>query len=216
MDKAQFSMEFGVSDSEIEQYIDEGMPCRGDRDELEFDTSKVATWLVAAGKAEIDRDKVASTKTGAAEKLGVTEKTFGLWTQIDGFPGRIGYYPIADIRSWNETRDKKVNQYATTDELRPKDNADLSIKEQRDLLKLEQERGLLVEVEEIKRDVQRAYAYAVAELNTLAGKVESQLPAGIDDEIVRIIREVINRGIRESLTILAEQELMFEDDQPAT
>ena len=70
----------------------------------------------------------------------------------------------------------------------------------------------MVEVEEVKRDIQRAYAYAVAELNLLSGKVESKLPAGIEGELVRIIRETIKHTVAECLTILAELEDKYEDD----
>ena len=71
---------------------------------------------------------------------------------------------------------------------------------------------MLVEVEEVKRDIQRANACAVAELNLLPGKVESRLPAGLDGELVQIIRETIKQTVVESLTILSEQEDNYEDD----
>ncbi len=136
---------------------------------------------------------------------------------MDGFPGRPGFYPLLEIREWNDSRDKKVNQFATKAEVEKNSssNRELSIKERRDLLKLQQEQGLLVEVAEVNRIMRLSTSYAVAELNLIAGKFESKLPAGTDEELVAIMRETIKQTVREACTILSEMEMDFRDDDDA-
>ena len=216
MDRAEFCQRLGIDETALDGLIQEGLPWYGAEDNPEFDDSEVATWLVVHGKAEINQDRVARTASEAAVKLGIAKTTLYQWAHRKGFPGRTGYYPIDEIREWDSAQVKKLNQYATIEDVENR-NGDkgqaVSVKERRDLLKLKKEQGLLVDVEEVKRDTQRANAYAVAELNLLSGKVESKLPAGLDGELVQIIRETIKDTVVECLTILAELENNYDDDE---
>ncbi len=125
------------------------------------------------------------------------------------------YRPTSRLR---ESHDKRVNQYATQGDVEKKPSSDreLTIKEQRDLLKLNEERGLLVEVSEVNRIMQLSTSYAVAELNLIAGKFEARIPAGTDEELVAIMRETINQTVREACTILSEMEMDYRDDEDNT
>ena len=73
----------------------------------------------------------------------------------------------------------------------------------------------LVEVSEVNRIMQLSTSYAVAELNLIAGKFESKLPAGTDEELVAIMRETIKQTVREACTILSEMEMDYRDDDDA-
>lgn len=212
MDRTGCCDRLSIDEARLEEFIALGMPWHGESADPEFDESECATWLFVNGKAEIDREKVCRTAVDATVKLGVSLRTLTAWSHLDGFPGRPGYYPIAEIEEWDVARNKKLNQHATQADVDDETCEKLSVKERRDLLKLKREEGLLVEVEEVKRDVQRANACAVAELNLLSGKIESRLPAGLDLELVQIIRETIKATVAESLTILSEQELDYKDD----
>ena len=189
---------------------------------ITFDEFGVASFPVPRhafvnGKATIDTSKVTRTATDAAHRLGISRQTLHTWAKVDGFPGRPGFYPIQEIVEWDATRNKRVNQYATQEDDKKESSSDreLSIKEQRDLLKLQKERGELVEVAEVCRDIQRAYAYAVSELNLIAPKVESKLPADLDQGLVRVIRDMINQTVNEVRTIIADHEFNYRDDEDA-
>lgn len=196
----------GVTETRLEEWITAGLPCTGERPDEEFEQAEVATWLYQTGRAEIDRDNVATNGDDASRRLGISRRTLTEWQHLPGFPGRSGYFPINDIMRWNEQRDKKVNQYATQSESdeNKKRRPDLTIKEQRDLLKLQQERGELVEIDVVTGVLSRGVAFAKAELALIAGKVESRLPAELGDDLVRLIREQINRAVDEACTLISE------------
>ncbi len=217
MDCDEFCRKFDCGKMELEAFIEERMPWHGERSDPEFDEPEVASWLFVNGKATIDTSKVARSATDAADRLGISRQTLHTWAKVDGFPGRPGFYPLREICDWNESRDKKLNQYTTEAEAEEKSSdRSLSIKEQRDLLKLKQEQGELIEVAEVCRDIQRSYAYAVSELNLIAPKVESKLPADLDQELVRIIRDTIRQTLHEVRTILADHEHNYRDDEDNT
>lgn len=206
MNREEICHRLGIDETHLERLIAEGMPAHGEPPEEVFDEPEVATWLYRNGKAQIDRDEVSVTTAEAAERLGIHRRTLLDWCKKDGFPGRSGYYPIGAIRDWDAARTKKVNQYATIEEEqeRPEKKEQLSIKEQRDLLKLEKERGELIEVDEVRRTLARGVSYAVSELGLIAGRVESRLPAGLDADLVRIIRDTIKTTVEEACTIVSE------------
>ena len=214
MDRNGFCHKFDCDAMKLDGFIGEGMPWRGDRSDPEFDEAEVATWLLVNGKAAIDASKVARTATDAAQRLGISRQTLHAWAKINDFPGRPGLFPIEEIREWDASRSKRVNQYASQEDIekKPSSNGELSIKERRDLLKLQQEQGLLVEVIEVKRIMQLSTSYAIAELNLIAGKFESKLPAGTDEELVAIMRETIKQTVREACTILMEMDFRDDDD----
>ncbi len=218
MDRHEFCRKFDCDEIELEAFIGEGMPWRGERSDPEFDESEVATWLYTSGRATIDATKIAQTATDAAQRLGISRQTLHTWAKIDGFPGRPGFYPIQEIVKWDAARNKRVNQYANQEDVEEKSspNRELNIKEQRDLLKLQRERGELVEVAEVCRDIRRSYAYAVSELNLIAPKVESKLPADLDQELVRIIRDTIRQTVDEVRTIIADHEYDYRNDEGNT
>ena len=69
-----------------------------------------------------------------------------------------------------------------------------------------------MEVSEVNRIMRLSTSYAVAELNLIAGKFESKLPAGTDEELIAIMRETIKQTVREACTILSEMEMDFRDE----
>ena len=217
MDRHEFCHKFDCDEMELEAFIEEGMPWHGEQSDLEFDEAEVATWLLVNGKAAINTSKVARSATDAAQRLGISRQTLHTWAKIDSFPGRPGLFPIDEIREWDASRSKRVNQYATQGDVKEKSssNGELSIKEQRDLLKLQQEQGLLVEVAGVKRIMQLSTSYAVAELNLIAGKFESRVPAGTDEELVAIMRDIIKQTVREACLILSEMEMDYRNDHDA-
>lgn len=212
MNREEVCNRLGIDESKLDEFIAADMPWHGESQDPEFYEAECATWLVVNGKAEVDRDKVSRTATEASEKLGVARQTLHAWSRMDGFPGRPSYYPIDEIREWDAAKNKRLNQHATQDDAEGKSREKLSVKDRRDLLKLQKEEGLLVEFEVVKRDIQRANSYMIGELNLLPGKVESKLPAGLEANLVQIIRAAIKDTVAECLRIMSEHEGDYKED----
>lgn len=205
MNSGEFLERLGIDAATLQTYLDDGLPFRGSEDDPEFDDSETATWLVRHGKVELDPTRVACSMEAAAGQLGIGVGSFHRWAQLEGFPGRPSYYPLAEIKQWHDEI-KEAKSPA-------KEKGPLSIKEQRDLLKLREESGLLVEVVEVNRIMQLSTSYAVAELNLISGKFESRVPAGTDEELVAIMRDIIQSTVREACTILSEMEMDFQNQR---
>lgn len=203
MNGGEFRRQLGIDAVTFQAYLDEGLPWHGNEDNPEFDDVETATWLVQQGKVELDPTRVARSMQLAADQLGIGVGSFHRWAQLEGFPGRPGYYPLIEIKEWHDALAVKTKP--------AKEKSSLSIKEQRDLLKLREEKGLLVEVSEVIRIMKLSTSYAVAELNLIAGKFESRVPAGTDEELIGIMRDIIKQTVREACTILSEMEMDFRE-----
>ena len=207
MNRAELCELLDIDETQLDCYLTEGMPHDGNSPDEEFEEEEVSTWLLTAGKAELDRDQVATTVAEAAKRLGCTWNTLRGWIGLEGFPGDLGYFPIAEIEEWNLSRVKKVNQHADTEDVKQNEHRELSIKERRDLLKLKKEESELLDAGRVKRMLQRLGSYLVSELNTLAGRIESRLPAGTSEEMVAIMRETTQQVVIECREIISEFQL---------
>ncbi len=207
----------GVDEAKIEEWMTLGLPFEGTKRKPEFNEYKVTAWLLEEGIAQLDDNRVAKSLNETAKRLGFNFKTVHGWSQQYDFPGCPGYYPLEKIDAWQKSRQatRRINQYMSvgqafekTNGTKPESNGEehLTIKQRRDLLKLKQEEGELVLIEEVRADMARAHSFIITQLNQIAGKIEVSLPASLDEDTVHLIRDTVKKEIKECCEIIAEHE----------
>lgn len=154
-------------------------------------------------------DLVCKTTWEAAKALGVGEATVDRWLREPGFPGksgdrgrRNGYFPIAAIRQWAESRasGRAGNAEATSDAKRRKLEAEAATRE----LELEERLGQLVDRSDVESVVSQQIATARSLLEEIPEAIAAALPAKMPERIKRLVARTARRKVGQALQALAE------------
>jgi hypothetical protein len=155
------------------------------------DLQAVEELLAEHEQGEKTRDKwVCRTLAEVAEFFGLAVQTVKQWRmESPAMPGAEGRYPLRDIVQW------RLNKLAGSTVLDAKRQADLeSIKLVNDKRAMEnaQKRGLLIEREEVERDMALLWSRLAARLVGVADRVATIVPA----EIKATTKERVEQEIR--------------------
>jgi phage terminase Nu1 subunit (DNA packaging protein) len=191
--------QLGIDELQLEKLISEGLPWTGTAKKKQFDNDAVVYWLIENGVADVEDDNIVKSTEEVGAALGVTGKAVEYWMKQEGFPGRVGYMPLDEIREWRkiwEDRRKSPKKDDGEDKL--------SIQDELRKLKLEQARSELISLHEVQGEFTRQSSHVRSELHNIPAKVESRLPSDLSPELVSMIREVLVSTIDESMKILRE------------
>lgn len=142
------------------------------------DLQAVEELLAEQEQAEKTRDKwTCKTLAEVAEFFGLAVQTVKQWRmESPAMPGSEGRYPLRDIVQW------RISKLAGNTVLDAKRQADLeSIRLVNDKRAMEnaQKRGLLIEREEVERDMALLWSRLAARLMGVADRVATLVPAEI-------------------------------------
>lgn len=180
---AELRAELGITERQLREWIQEGMPVERSRGTRRFDPSAVADWLVDHGKA--DREEPAedgpyvTTRGEVAAHFGVSTQSVQLWQSQEGFPGRpggrgtrSGYYPLGAIGRWLEANGlgRGPGRRGNPDSQAARAERD-QIKTELDRIELQRQLGQVIDLEEVTRFVERTIAAATQVLQPLAEQV---------------------------------------------
>jgi len=137
--RAQLRKRMRWTPARLTELLADGLPWHREGKGKSFFADEIVPWLVNAGLAkprdetprppagsQVDPDDctIATTKSDAAQLLGVTTRTVSDWQAYADFPGRPGrkgrrdaYYPIEAIQAWRENTFAKAEDGNDTPEL---------------------------------------------------------------------------------------------------
>lgn len=176
----------------------------------QFDPESVQKWLVETGRAEqTDGEVVHRTRADIAAAVGVSVRTISDWCADPTFPGkpgdaltRDGYFPESKIRDWMTA--KGTGDESDSKPLHATRVRHLETKTQLDLLKLQERRGELVEVQVVCRELARAVNLARQKLTPLPDILMRMLPEEMDERVKAEYYAQIKRAIDDSYEAIAE------------
>lgn len=157
------------------------------------------------------------TQAEAARAIGVDRRTFIEWTGRAGFPLAVGgWWDVTKIRQWaesmglggkraNKPEDAKSELY----EVRLRRETAQAGREE---LKLRQELGQLLDLEDVARMVERVIATAKAVLGQLPDRLDQNLASMIDTKVRRRHREAVVATLRDTYAII-EQMITGDDEE---
>jgi len=153
-------------------WIRKGLPASGRGAKRRFEAEAVAAWLLANGHAQ--QRATAATIAEVAQHFQVADRTVSYWISR-GMPGDRGAFDLDAIAAWRQREG-----LARSDEDSARSEGQ-KIKNQRETLRLERERGALVAVEPLRRlfvrHIHEAKAIFEAVPDRLLGILPSRLPA---------------------------------------
>ena len=95
----------GVDRSQLNGWIERGLPLRRDRrGRPAFDPAAVRAWLIDQGLADDNRS--VATRDEVAAYFGVGLRTVAAWMAA-GCPGRPGTYDLAAIHAWRDAQRRR-------------------------------------------------------------------------------------------------------------
>lgn len=231
----QLCKKLGITKQRLDRWRREGLPSEMQGRRRMFDPAAVAEWIQQSGKAKREHQEsageagartVATTKSEAAQALGVSLRTLGDWLNDPSFPGKAGapgrqdgYFPLAEIAAW------RISKFGADGRSRG-DAGDLSELRARklqleiDQLQVEYEKacGSILDADETADFLERHVSVVKTVLEQLADKIETRLPADVPAKVKAKIRKVVDDTVTEACNAIAEttREGLDDDDQVHT
>ncbi len=97
----------GIGQGKVDAWVLAGMPYARNSDELRFNPSEVAEWLLSTGRAK--RARVVQYRRQVAEHFGCSLRTVATWQGV-GMPGTPGWgdqpgsFDLDEIQQWMKRR----------------------------------------------------------------------------------------------------------------
>jgi hypothetical protein len=155
-----------------------------------------------------------TTQSAAAKALGIDRRTLIEWAQRPGFPDTSKGWDADDIRQW-------ANGFGLGQQRRPKDDKDELYRvhlrretaaAEREELKLQRELGRILDVDDVRRLLERVVNTTKAVLQSLPDRLEQNLSALIDPTTKTRHREAITEVLRDSFAMI--EQLLKGDEDP--
>ena len=142
------------------------------------DLQAVEELLAEQERAERTRDKwVCRTLAEVAEFFGLAVQTVKQWRiESPPMPGADGKYPLRDIVQW---RIAKLAGSSVLDAKRQADLESIKLVNEKRAMENAQKRGLLIEREEVERDMALLWSRLAARLTGVADRVTTLVPSDL-------------------------------------
>ena len=192
MTKQELAEELGVPTSYIDSWIAEGLPF--ENDSIDFDVA--SNWLIGKGYGE-EPEREVYTRGELGGVLGVSHVTVDTYKASPDFPPGPPW-KVSQVIKWQlaQSAGKTKKSSSASDEL-------ATVKLEMARLKLDRERGEVIDVETVIEEMTRNHALARQKFRKLVPMLLELLPADTDARIVADYRQRAGQIISDAFEDIA-------------
>ena len=210
-----------TTEAKIAVWVKLGMPSSATGKRFEFEDC--LRWAILNGHVRpsivCPGRNIATSISELARETGIQAKRIRQLMNVDGFPGtpsdgltprHQSFFPVDEIKEFATAQLSTEDSGSKKNGIAQQNPID-EVKYQRELMKLEKERGHLISRDLVQRFYERTLTYAMTTLEQLVGRIDACLPEEANEDMRQSIRIAVTRIIRDARVSLSQ--LIAEDPE---